>query len=103
MKQTCTFLILMAVAGLACAQPPARQKTTGTVVNSQSGDQTGNGSNTSNGLSSSSQKTGSTVAGTAQSGNAAVNPQTNNAVPANKNSQGRKVCRTVGSTAYYCL
>jgi hypothetical protein len=92
MKQIFAFLMLITLTGLACAQPPARQKNTSAVVNSQSSGPAGAVGNTSNAPNR-----------PVQPGNANVSPQTNNAVPNNRNSQGRKVCRTVGSTAYYCL
>jgi len=96
MKNIFISIALMVFANLAYAQVSAHQKMTSTVVNTPSSNQA-NTPNAASVIPNTPQKMGSATSAPIQQGNKTTSPQTTSG------SQGRRVCRTVGSTVYYCL
>jgi hypothetical protein len=96
MKNILALTAMMAFASVAFAQPPAHPKAAGTVHTNLPGAAV-NSSGVAN----------STIVATPKAGNAA-SPQDNagikgvNATPNKSGNVNRTVCRTVGSTVYYC-
>lgn len=94
---------MMTLSGFAIGQSPANQKISTTTHNNPARAQASSAGNVGNAANGTSPKIRNAIHETGQQGHATINQQIGNPAPINNGNGNRKICRTIGSTAYYCL